>query len=83
MDDWYPISTAPRDGTPVVLWPSDRDPPSIFPEYDWALSGEVALARFYFDIHDGANFGRDDDGSEFASVDAAIQRTSQISGHTW
>jgi hypothetical protein len=31
------------------------------------------VIRFYLDIHDGANFVRDDDGSEFVSVDAAIQ----------
>lgn len=31
------------------------------------------MPRFYFDVHDGADLMRDDDGSEFASVDAAIQ----------
>ncbi len=31
------------------------------------------MARFYFDVHDGTDFVRDDSGSEFASVDAAVQ----------
>jgi hypothetical protein len=31
------------------------------------------MARFYFAIHSGTNLVRDDDGSEFASMDAAIQ----------
>ncbi len=35
--------------------------------------GEVAVAHFYFDVHDGTDLVRDDEGTEFASVDAAIQ----------
>jgi predicted regulator of Ras-like GTPase activity (Roadblock/LC7/MglB family) len=31
------------------------------------------MVRFYLDIHDGAQLARDDEGSEFASLDAAIQ----------
>ncbi|KFG69669.1 hypothetical protein [Microvirga sp. BSC39] len=31
------------------------------------------MPRFYFDIHHGTGLVPDDDGSEFASVDAAIQ----------
>jgi hypothetical protein len=31
------------------------------------------VVRFYFDVHNGADLVRDDDGSEFASLDAAIQ----------
>ena len=27
---WYPISAAPRDGTPVILWMAkDHDPPAL------------------------------------------------------
>jgi hypothetical protein len=31
------------------------------------------VPRFFFDVHDGTDLVRDDDGSEFASLDAAIQ----------
>jgi hypothetical protein len=28
---WYPISTAPRDGTPVILWTAEDDDPPVVP----------------------------------------------------
>ena len=31
------------------------------------------MARYYLDIHDGEQFVRDDEGSEFDSLDAAVQ----------
>ncbi len=31
------------------------------------------MARYYFDIQDGAQSVRDDDGAEFDSLDAAVQ----------
>jgi hypothetical protein len=31
------------------------------------------VARYYLDIHDGEQLGRDDEGSEFDSLDAAVQ----------
>ncbi|PVE23649.1 hypothetical protein DC522_14455 [Microvirga sp. KLBC 81] len=31
------------------------------------------MARYYFDIHDGAQVVRDDEGSEFDSLEAAVQ----------
>jgi hypothetical protein len=31
------------------------------------------VARYYFDVYDGADLQRDDEGSEFASLDAAVQ----------
>jgi hypothetical protein len=31
------------------------------------------VARYYLDIHDGEQFVRDDEGSEFDSLDAAVQ----------
>ncbi len=31
------------------------------------------MARFYFDIHHGTDLVRDDEGSEFTNLDAAIQ----------
>ncbi len=31
------------------------------------------MARYYFDLHDGAQSVRDDDGAEFDSLDAAAQ----------
>jgi hypothetical protein len=33
----------------------------------------LRMFRYYFDIHDGVQFARDDEGSEFASLDAAVQ----------
>ncbi|MBL0407512.1 hypothetical protein JKG68_26705 [Microvirga aerilata] len=30
------------------------------------------MARYYFDVYDGADLLRDDDGSEFDSLDAAV-----------
>jgi hypothetical protein len=35
------------------------------------------VARFYFDVHDGTNLWRDDEGSEFASLDAALQAAAR------
>jgi hypothetical protein len=32
----------------------------------------MAVARYYFDIQDGAQVVRDDEGSEFDSLDAAV-----------
>jgi hypothetical protein len=34
---------------------------------------EIAVTRFYFDVHDGTDLVRDAEGSEFASLNAAIQ----------
>jgi hypothetical protein len=31
------------------------------------------VARYYLDIHDGAQLVRDDEGSEFDSLDVAVQ----------
>ena len=33
----------------------------------------MAVARYYLDIHDGEQFVRDDEGSEFDNLDAAVQ----------
>ncbi|WP_114944981.1 DUF6894 family protein [Microvirga calopogonii] len=35
------------------------------------------MARYYFDVHDGAQLLRDDDGSEFESDDAAVQAAAR------
>jgi hypothetical protein len=35
------------------------------------------VARYYFDIHDGAQSVRDDAGSEFDSLDAAVQAATR------
>jgi hypothetical protein len=35
------------------------------------------VARFYFDVHDGTNLWRDDEGSEFASTGAAMQAAAR------
>jgi hypothetical protein len=34
---------------------------------------EVSVIRYYFDIHDGVQLARDDEGDEFGSLDAAVQ----------
>jgi hypothetical protein len=28
---WHPVSTAPRDGTPVVLWTDEEEVPPVCP----------------------------------------------------
>ncbi len=33
----------------------------------------ICVARYYFDIHDGEQLVRDDEGSEFDSLEAAVQ----------
>jgi hypothetical protein len=38
------------------------------------------VARSYFDIHDGAQSVRDDDGAEFDSLDAAVQAAARSAG---
>jgi hypothetical protein len=35
------------------------------------------MARYYFDIHESAQSVRDDEGSEFDSVDAAVQTAAR------
>ena len=30
--DWSPISAAPRDGTPVILWLDEDEMPPVFPQ---------------------------------------------------
>jgi len=35
------------------------------------------VARYYFDIHDGAQSVRDDEGTEFDSLDAAVQAATR------
>jgi hypothetical protein len=37
----------------------------------------MAVARYYFDIADGAQSMRDDEGSEFDSLDAAVQAAAR------
>jgi hypothetical protein len=34
---------------------------------------EMTMARYYFDLHDGTQVIRDDEGTEFDSLDAAVQ----------
>ena len=38
---------------------------------------EIAVARYYFDIHDGPQSVRDDEGTEFDSLDAAVQAATR------
>ena len=35
------------------------------------------MARFYFDVHDGADLARDDEGSEFDSLGAAMRAATR------
>jgi hypothetical protein len=35
------------------------------------------VARYYFDIHDGAQSVRDDEGADFDSLDAAVQSAAR------
>jgi hypothetical protein len=61
---WYPVSTAPRDGVPVILWINDPDAPPIFPvtvgvwQTDdimgtsyWRVFGAECGPHAYFDEH--------------------------------
>jgi hypothetical protein len=38
---------------------------------------EIDVARYYFDVHDGAHLVRDDDGAEFENDDAAVQAAAR------
>jgi len=38
------------------------------------------VVRYYFDIHDGVQLARDDEGNEFASLDAAVQKAVLSAG---
>jgi hypothetical protein len=42
---WSPISTAPRDGTPVVLWMAEDDDPPVLPltVAFWAVNPKAGL----------------------------------------
>ena len=35
------------------------------------------MVRYYFDLHDGAQSVRDDDGAEFDSLDTAVQAATR------
>jgi len=37
----------------------------------------MAVARYYFDIHNGGQSTRDDDGAEFDNLDAAVQAATR------
>jgi hypothetical protein len=43
---------------------------------------EIAVARYYFDIHDGAQSVRDDEGSDFDRLDAAVQAAARLAAET-
>ncbi len=47
MTHWLPVETAPRDGSPVLLWIEDRDAPPIYP---------VTVGVWSVDHLDGARF---------------------------
>jgi hypothetical protein len=64
MREWDPVSTAPRDGTPVNLWIEDTDAPPTYPvtvgvwETDdmtglshWRVFGARYGTHTYFDQH--------------------------------
>jgi hypothetical protein len=38
----------------------------------------IAVARYYFNIHDGARSVQDDEGGEFNSLDAAVQAAARL-----
>ena len=44
-EGWFPIGTAPRDGTPVILWLiEDETPPEALPPVGfWTLNPDVGI----------------------------------------
>jgi hypothetical protein len=64
MREWYPVSVAPREGTPIILWLEDPDAPPVYPvtvgvwETDdmtgtsyWRVFGAIYGTHVYFDYH--------------------------------
>jgi hypothetical protein len=49
---------------------------TIKTEQGWP-TGESAMARYYFDVHNGKMPVRDDEGAEFDSLHAAVQATAR------
>ena len=43
---WSPISAAPRDGTPVILWMAEDDVPPVLPLTMgfWAINSEAGVS---------------------------------------
>ncbi len=41
------------------------------------------MPRYYFDVHNGENILRDDDGTEFDSLDAAVRGGDTLGGGDW
>jgi len=53
--DWSPISTAPRDGTPVILWLFEDEEPPVLPLMAGFWTADPATGAGGWQI-----FGRDD-----------------------
>ena len=64
MERWQPVSTAPRSGTPVLLWIHDEEAPPTYPvtvgawvsDYMtgrsyWRVFSNVIGTHIYFDQH--------------------------------
>jgi alpha-D-ribose 1-methylphosphonate 5-triphosphate synthase subunit PhnH len=46
--------------------------------FDWISAKRgAAMVRYYLDVHDGEELVRDEEGSEFARVDAAVQAAAR------
>jgi hypothetical protein len=50
---WAPVSTAPRDGTPVILWMVEDEAPLVLPAtvgfWTTSLEGKVGYWRIFAD----------------------------------
>ena len=63
MRNWHPIRTAPRDGTPVILWVNGHETPPVLPvtagfwttdirgDSFWHIFGDPDGAQRYSDEH--------------------------------
>ena len=46
---WHPVSSAPRDGTPVILWTDDHEAPPVVPDTIgfWVVNPIIGLGYWW------------------------------------
>jgi hypothetical protein len=54
MEHWQPVSTAPRSGTPLILWIEDEEAPPTYPVTVGAWVSDDMTGRSYWRVFSSA-----------------------------